>query len=60
MCPACLSATVGLIAAGAGSAGGLATLLVTTLRAKPASKESGAPRDSNNVPETTPERREER
>jgi hypothetical protein len=57
MCPACLT-TVSLIAAGAGSAGGLATLLVRTLRAKPAPKESGAQRDLSDAPDTTTERRE--
>ena len=54
MCPACLT-TVGLIAAGAGSAGGLATLLATTLRAKPAPKKGGAQRDSSDPPDATME-----
>jgi hypothetical protein len=37
MCPACLT-TLALIAAGAGSAGGVATSLAWKLRAKPAGK----------------------
>lgn len=38
MCPACLT-TVALVVAGAGSAGGLTTLLVTKVRAKAAATE---------------------
>jgi hypothetical protein len=38
MCPGCLT-TLALIAAGAGSAVGVATSVVTKLRARPAGKE---------------------
>jgi hypothetical protein len=37
MCPACVS-TLALIAAGAGSAGGLATVVVRKVRKKPAAQ----------------------
>ena len=38
MCPACVTTTLALIAAGAGSAGGLTGLVVTKLRPKAATK----------------------
>lgn len=40
MCPACLS-TLALIAAGAGSAGGLAAMVVKAARKKPATQAPG-------------------
>jgi hypothetical protein len=38
MCPACVTTTLALIAAGAGSAGGLTGLVVTKLRPKAGAK----------------------
>lgn len=53
MCPACLS-TLALIAAGAGSAGGLAAVVVRKVRKKPAAQ---AP--SHDAPAPPPANEEE-
>jgi hypothetical protein len=39
MCPACVATTLALIAAGAGSAGGLTALIVMKVRTKRGAKE---------------------
>jgi len=51
MCPACVTTTLALIAAGAGSAGGLTGLVVTKLRPKAGTKKA-APKKGAEEPQT--------
>ena len=51
MCPACVTTTLALIAAGAGSAGGLTGLVVTKLRPKAGTKKAD-PKKGAEEPQT--------